>query len=211
MGYIKATEETSVATPPAGNVYVYPKTDGKLYIKDDAGDEAPASLHPGTVTDVHIGARAIDQTLAGGSSTGVYTSFLGWIAKTLKAISGETNWYDTPRIARLKYHNTAATVTAALAASLRMVPGIATWTGASASSGSVACTITNAEIGGSTSLTYITATPRSTSGLYAVNVGDVSYDTGTDTLSFTLYWSSTDGSSTTGLVMNFLVIGPAGT
>lgn len=48
------------------------------------------------VTDAKIGDRTIDPALAGGASTGTLTQLLSWIGKTLKAISGETNWWDTP-------------------------------------------------------------------------------------------------------------------
>ena len=50
----------------------------------------------GSITDAKIGNRTIDQALSGGATTGLLTSLLSWIGKSLKAISGETNWYDAP-------------------------------------------------------------------------------------------------------------------
>lgn len=41
MARIKFLEDTAPGTPPTGYVYVYAKTNGKVYIKDDAGTETP--------------------------------------------------------------------------------------------------------------------------------------------------------------------------
>jgi len=41
MSEIRLKEDTAPGTPPAGLVSIYVKTDGKLYIKDDAGVETP--------------------------------------------------------------------------------------------------------------------------------------------------------------------------
>jgi hypothetical protein len=40
MSDIVLTKDTAPATPPSGTITVYPKTDGKLYRKDDTGTEA---------------------------------------------------------------------------------------------------------------------------------------------------------------------------
>lgn len=96
MGYLSVTEESSVATPAAGYVRAYPKTDGYWYSKDDTGTERPMTLAPDAVTDAMIGNRIGDQALAGGSSTGALTQLFSWLMKAIKSIKGETNWYDTP-------------------------------------------------------------------------------------------------------------------
>jgi len=48
------------------------------------------------VTDGKIGNRTVDPTLAGGNNTGTLTQILSWFGKVVKAITGKTNWFDTP-------------------------------------------------------------------------------------------------------------------
>lgn len=96
MGFINASEETSVANPSSGYSRLYPKTDGFWYSKGDDNVERPVTLAPNVVTDAMIGDRTGDQSLAAPASTGPLTSLLGWIMGRIKAITGETNWYDTP-------------------------------------------------------------------------------------------------------------------
>ena len=56
-------ETAAPATPDAGFVYVYAKTDGKLYSKDDAGVEtelgAPAPASPTAETSIYVDAAAM--------------------------------------------------------------------------------------------------------------------------------------------------------
>ena len=67
--------------------------------------------HPdGSVTDAKIGNRTVDQTLATPGNTGSLLSLLSWMAGRIKAISGTTNWYDTPATT-LAAANTHATST----------------------------------------------------------------------------------------------------
>ena len=55
--------------------------------------------HPdGSVTDVKIGDRTINQGLTNPSNTGTITSLFSWLARAVKAITGKANWYDTPDI-----------------------------------------------------------------------------------------------------------------
>lgn len=55
--------------------------------------------HPdGSVTDVKIGNRTINQGLTNPSNTGTITSLFSWLARAVKAITGKVNWYDTPDI-----------------------------------------------------------------------------------------------------------------
>lgn len=56
------------------------------------------ALTAGSATDSVIGNRTGDSTLANPASTGTLTQLLGWIMGRIKAITGTTNWYDTPDI-----------------------------------------------------------------------------------------------------------------
>lgn len=49
-GVIKFAEMAAPGTPTAGNVYIYPKSDGKLYSKDDAGTEYDLTSGGGATT-----------------------------------------------------------------------------------------------------------------------------------------------------------------
>lgn len=62
------------------------------------------------VTDDMIGERTVDQALATPGNTGTLTEIDSWQAGRLKAITGETNWYDAPDItlAATKTHVDAA-------------------------------------------------------------------------------------------------------
>lgn len=49
------------------------------------------------ITDVEIGNRTINQGIAGTvSNTGTLTQLFSFIAKTIKGITGKSNWYDAP-------------------------------------------------------------------------------------------------------------------
>ncbi|WP_139491296.1 hypothetical protein [Brevibacillus dissolubilis] len=50
----------------------------------------------GSVTDTHIGDRAVDQALTPTGNTGKYTQFLSWFANMIKSITGKANWWEKP-------------------------------------------------------------------------------------------------------------------
>jgi hypothetical protein len=71
---------------------------GKLYVGD--GTEK-VLINPGVgadeITDLEIGTRTIDQGIAATvSNTGTLTQLFSFLAKTLKGITGKSNWYDAP-------------------------------------------------------------------------------------------------------------------
>ncbi|MHB1651678.1 MAG: beta strand repeat-containing protein [Desulfitobacteriaceae bacterium] len=53
-------------------------------------------LGAGAATDLVIGNRTTDPTLANPASTGTLTQLLSWITGRIKAILGTTNWFDAP-------------------------------------------------------------------------------------------------------------------
>lgn len=55
-----------------------------------------SGLAAGAADDVAIGNRTVNQTLASPANTGTITQFLSWLAGRIKAITGASNWYDTP-------------------------------------------------------------------------------------------------------------------
>lgn len=55
-------------------------------------------LTAGAATDTVIGNRTGDPTLTSPASTGTLTQLFSWIMGRIKAITGKTNWYDTPDI-----------------------------------------------------------------------------------------------------------------
>ncbi len=57
-----------------------------------------SGLGAGSATDIVIGNRTGDPTLATPASTGTLTQLFGWIMGRIKAITGKTNWYDAPDI-----------------------------------------------------------------------------------------------------------------
>lgn len=48
------------------------------------------------VTDTHIGSRTVNPALATPGNSGTLTQILSWLAGRIQAITGATNWYDTP-------------------------------------------------------------------------------------------------------------------
>lgn len=70
----------------------------KLYIGDGTDK---VLINPGIgaseITDAQIGNRTIDQGIATAvSNTGTLTQLFSFLAKTIKGITGKTNWYDAP-------------------------------------------------------------------------------------------------------------------
>ena len=75
---------------------------------ENMGDEN-AALHMSGAFDSEVGhdhdptlpgrgapiKSTVDQTLAGGANTGTNNQILSWIVRQIKAITGNTNWYDT--------------------------------------------------------------------------------------------------------------------
>lgn len=54
-------------------------------------------LSSGSVVDVAIGSRTVNQAITTAfSNTGNLTQLISWFAKSLKAATGESNWYTTP-------------------------------------------------------------------------------------------------------------------
>ena len=51
MSFILLVEQTAPETPSANQVVVYPKSDGRVYSKDDAGTERAISASAGATTD----------------------------------------------------------------------------------------------------------------------------------------------------------------
>lgn len=54
------------------------------------------NIRSGAASDRVIGSRTVDQDLAPTGSTGTLTQLLSWFANRIKAITGKSNWYDTP-------------------------------------------------------------------------------------------------------------------
>ena len=52
---IRLSEQTAPGTPPAGKVYLYAKSDGLLYAKDDAGNEVAVAVALATQAEVDAG------------------------------------------------------------------------------------------------------------------------------------------------------------
>jgi hypothetical protein len=63
MSTLLLVEQTAPDTPSSGQVIMYPKTDGKMYTKDDAGTESTVSTDPATQAQQEAG-----------SATNVYVS-----------------------------------------------------------------------------------------------------------------------------------------
>ena len=54
----------------------------------------PASA--GAVTDAYLGNRTVDPTTVPGGNTGTLTALLSGLSNRVRAITGATNWFDTP-------------------------------------------------------------------------------------------------------------------
>lgn len=59
---LRLTERTAPATPPTGTVFAYAKTDGKLYLKDDAGLESALAGGADPWTKLVLGSDAVNNT-----------------------------------------------------------------------------------------------------------------------------------------------------
>lgn len=87
------------STGIAGPDYIEADLDAGFKMFDPlqpGGGIGTENIQNGAATDDIIGNRTVNPTLAGGNNTGTLTQLLSWIAKLIKAISGKTNWYDTP-------------------------------------------------------------------------------------------------------------------
>jgi len=83
MGEIVVTETSTIATPSSGNVTIAPKTDGKLYIKDDTGTETDLTAGGNAVTPDDFDASG-DLLVGSGSNT-----FTNLSTPTLSAGDGD--------------------------------------------------------------------------------------------------------------------------
>ena len=54
-------------------------------------------LADGECTDVKLGSRTVDQSLASPANTGALTDLLSWLAGRLKAVTGKSDWKTTPQ------------------------------------------------------------------------------------------------------------------
>lgn len=62
----------------------------------ESGGIAAENFQAGAITDSVIGNRTISDTIADAySNTGILTKLLSFIAKTIKALKGTANWYDS--------------------------------------------------------------------------------------------------------------------
>ncbi len=71
----------------------------------------PADHPDGSITDAKLGNRTPDQAQAPSSpGSGMLTQILSWLANRIKAITGASNWWDTPAttLAAAKVHADAA-------------------------------------------------------------------------------------------------------
>jgi hypothetical protein len=50
----------------------------------------------GNINAIDLGNRTVDDAQVPSSDTGTLREFLDWLANRLKAITGKTNWFDTP-------------------------------------------------------------------------------------------------------------------
>ncbi|MEW6045010.1 MAG: right-handed parallel beta-helix repeat-containing protein [Bacillota bacterium] len=77
---------------------------------DDAPQIGADGLADGAATDAKVGSRTVDQAQAPVGNTGTLTQLFSWLANRVKAITGATNWYDTPAtsLANAKAHMDAA-------------------------------------------------------------------------------------------------------
>jgi len=67
--------------------------DQKLKEVENKADSAP----PNSVNDAAIGSRTPNQSQAPASpGTGTLTQLISWLANRIKAVTGKTNWWDTP-------------------------------------------------------------------------------------------------------------------
>jgi hypothetical protein len=80
-----------MSTAPTG--YQTPKTNWQ-----SGSIPLPADFNraEGNSAAIETGNRTIDQAQAPASSTGTLRQLLDWFANRIRAITGKTNWYDTP-------------------------------------------------------------------------------------------------------------------
>ena len=66
----------------------------------------------GNIEAIETGARTVDPAQVPSGNTGTLRQFLNWLPNRIKAITGKTNWYDTPdtTLAAAKTHIDATTV-----------------------------------------------------------------------------------------------------
>jgi hypothetical protein len=80
-----------MGTEPNG--WQTPKTD---WTTEDPVGNGDLNRIEGNIEAVELGNRTVDDAQAPSSDTGYLRQFLDWIVNRLKAITGETNWYDAP-------------------------------------------------------------------------------------------------------------------
>jgi hypothetical protein len=96
MAYIEMDVETSSPASPADGVIIYADADEILRVKDSSGGVKLAAVGDNTITDAYIGNRTATPTSVPSGNTGTLSNFISWFANRIKAITGKTNWYDTP-------------------------------------------------------------------------------------------------------------------
>lgn len=97
-------EEGQPSTGSAGPEAIKTDIDSALKMFDpnatlpsgEPGGIDEENIRSGAASDRVIGSRTVDQDLAPTGSTGTLTQLLSWFANRIKAITGKSNWYDTP-------------------------------------------------------------------------------------------------------------------
>lgn len=75
--------------------WITPKTNWQA---SDVVGAADMNRIEGNINSIENDNRTIDPTRIPSSNTGLLKNFLDWFANRIKAITGKTNWYDTPDI-----------------------------------------------------------------------------------------------------------------
>lgn len=88
--------------PPDG--FVQPKTNWQA---PDVVGPSDFNRIEGNVSAIEQGSRTLDPAQAPTGNVGTLRQLLDWFANRIKAITGKTNWYDTPAITldAIKTHN----------------------------------------------------------------------------------------------------------
>lgn len=83
--------------PTAGNALTSDVRTNFQHAKDEIEAlQAGTGFAEGAASDTIIGPREPNQATAATSGPGLLTTVLSWFANIIKAISGETNWYNVP-------------------------------------------------------------------------------------------------------------------
>lgn len=82
-----------MGTAPSG--YQTPKID---WAANNVVTSADFNRIEGNINAIEIGSRTIDPAQVPSSNSGSLRQLLDWLANRIKAVTGKTNWYDTPDI-----------------------------------------------------------------------------------------------------------------